>query len=51
MSVDGLAHIISARQLLPAVETEQWLRQAASEGSFLEANNYSREDLLPRTTT
>src|SRR5688572_28873059 len=36
MSVDGLAHIISARQLLSAVETEQWLRQAASEGSFLE---------------
>ena len=36
MSVDGLAHIISDRQLLPAVETEQWLRQAASEGSFLE---------------
>jgi len=36
MSVDGLAHILSDRQLLPAVETEQWLRLAAAEGSFLE---------------
>jgi len=36
MSIDGLAQIISDRQLLPSVQTEQWLRQAASEGSFLE---------------
>jgi type IV pilus assembly protein PilB len=36
MSVDGLAQIISHRQLLPAGQTEQWMRQAAAEGCYLE---------------
>jgi len=36
MSVDGLAQIISDRQLLPAGQAEQWMRQAAADGCYLE---------------
>lgn len=51
MSVDGLAQIISDRQLLPKGQTEQWLRQAGSEGCYLEQvlireNVFSRAQLL-----